>query len=175
MEKHKLMAAVSQAFEKKIAEMRKVVATSREMTRDAIGRLESRYDTRRVEMGWVTTGLGAALGELEYNYSLFMANSVSSMTYVSNGDCFEAVAIGGTVRLTCFVCQGGSGLECEVDGKSGVVVSPDSPIAVGDGSGRLQRLLPQMTVPICTRPVNTAVAVLTGRVCLFQIVCFALS
>ena len=130
MEKHKLMVAVSQAFEKKIAEMRKVVATSQEMTRDAIGRLESRYDTSRVETGWVTTGLGAALGELEYNYSLFKANSARPKTYVSNGACFEAVAIGGTPRLTCFVCQGGAGLECEVDGKQLVVISPDSPIAV---------------------------------------------
>ena len=51
MEKYKLMAAISQAFEKKIAEMRKAVATSQEMTRDAIGRLESRYDTSRVETG----------------------------------------------------------------------------------------------------------------------------
>ena len=130
MEKHKLMAAVSQAFEKKIAEMRKVVAPSREMTRDAIGRLESRYDTSRVETGWVTTGLGAALGELEHNYSLFKANSARPRTCVSNGACFEAVAMGGTPRLTCFVCQGGAGLECEVDGKPLVVISPDSPIAV---------------------------------------------
>ena len=130
MEKYKLMAAISQAFEKKIAEMRKAVATSQEMTRDAIGRLESRYDTSRVETGWVTTGLGAALGELEHNYSLFKANSARPRTCVSNGACFEAVAIGGTPRLTCFVCQGGAGFECEVDGKPLVVISPDSPIAV---------------------------------------------
>ena len=49
---------------------------------------------------------------------------------MSNGACFEAVAIGGTPLLTCFVCQGGAGLECEVDGKKLVVISPDSPIAV---------------------------------------------
>ena len=130
MEKQKLMAAVSQAFEKKIAEMRKVVVTSQEMTRDAIGRLESRYDTSRVEMGWVTTGLGVTLGELEYNYSLFKENSLAPKTCVTNGACFEAVAIGGGTRLACFVCQGGAGIECEVDGKHVVVISPDSPIAV---------------------------------------------
>ena len=130
MEKQKLMTAVAQAFERKIAEMRKVVATSQEMTRDAIGRLESRYDTSRVETGWLTTGLGAALGELEYNYSLFKSNSTAPRTCVSNGACFEAVSIGGTTRIMCFVCQGGAGLECEVDGKPLVVVSPDSPIAV---------------------------------------------
>ena len=130
MEKQKLMMAVTQVFEKKIAELRKAVATSQEMTRDAIGRLESRYDTSRVEMGWLTTGLGATLGELEYNYSLFKANSASPKTCVSNGACFEAVAVGGTMRLTCFVCQGGAGLECEVDGQQLMVISPDSPIAV---------------------------------------------
>ena len=130
MEKHKLMMAVAQTFEKKIAELRKVVATSQEMTRDAIGRLESRYDTSRVEMGWLTTGLGAALSELEYNYSLFKANSIVPKAYVSNGACFEAAAIGGTSRITCFVCQGGAGLECEFEGRQLVVISPDSPIAV---------------------------------------------
>lgn len=130
MEKHKLVTAVSQTFEKKIAELRKAVATSQEMTRDAIGRLESRYDTSRVEMGWLTTGLGATLGELEYNYSLFKANSFASKTCVTNGACFEAVAVGGTMRLTCFVCTGGAGLECEFEGTQVMVISPDSPIAV---------------------------------------------
>jgi len=130
MGKDELVTAVAEAFEKKIAEMRKVVTTSRDMTRDAIGRLESRYDTSRVEMGWLTTGLAVALGELEHNYSLFRANSIRPKTFVSNGACFEAVAIGGTRRLVCFVCQGGAGLECEVAGKQVVVISPDSPIAV---------------------------------------------
>lgn len=130
MKKCELVAVVSQAFEQKIAELRKVVATSQEMTRDAIGRLESRYDTSRVEMGWLTTGLGGALAEWEYNYSLFKANSTMPKTCVSNGACFEAVSIGVATHLTCFVCQGGSGLECEVEGKKVVVVSPDSPIAV---------------------------------------------
>lgn len=130
MNKEVLLKDVAQAFEKRIAELKKAVMTSQEMTRDAPGRIESRYDTSREETGWLTTGLGVVLGEMEHNYALFKCISPRPMSMVLMGACFEAVTLDGLTRIRCLVCPGGSGLECESEGQKVTLVSPESPLAV---------------------------------------------
>ena len=62
MDKDQLLKDVDAAFVRHIEELRKSVRTSQEMTRDAPGRIESRYDTSREETGWLATGQAALLG-----------------------------------------------------------------------------------------------------------------
>ena len=131
MNKEVLLKDVAQAFEKRIAELKKAVMTSQEMTRDAPGRIESRYDTSREETGWLTTGLGVVLGEMEHNYALFKCISARPMSMVMMGACFEAITVDGRTRVRCLVCPGGSGIECESEGQMVTLVSPESPLAVG--------------------------------------------
>ena len=126
-----LLKDVATAFEKRIAELKKAVSTSQEMTRDAPGRIESRYDTSREETGWLTTGLGVVLGEMEHNYALFKCIPPRPMSMVMTGACFEAVTLDGGTRVRCLVCPGGSGLECESEGQVVTLVSPESPLAAG--------------------------------------------
>ena len=84
MDKAKLMADIGTALEKHIEELRKSVRSSQEMTRDAPGRIESRYDTSREEMGWLATGQAALLDEWERSYAFFKAIRPSLMDFVSN-------------------------------------------------------------------------------------------
>ncbi len=128
MDKTQLMKDIDAAFARHIEELRKCVRTSQEMTRDAPGRIASRYDTSREETGWLASGQAALLGEWERNYALFRAIDTCRKDSVQIGAFFEAESLTGTVRLRCLVCQGGSGLECETSQGKVTLVSPSSPL-----------------------------------------------
>ena len=129
MDKEQLLKDVDTAFSRHIAELRKSVQTSQEMTRDAPGRIESRYDTSREEMGWLATGQAALLGEWEHSYAAFKAISADRKDFVQTGAFFRADAIGGPSQLRCLVCYGGGGLECETAEGTVTLISPSSPLA----------------------------------------------
>lgn len=129
IDKKTLMKEVAEGFERHLDELRKVVETSREMTRDAPGRIESRYDTSREETGWLATGQAALLGEWEHSYALFRGLSPERRDYIQTGTFFEAEMLGGPVRLRCLVCPGGGGLECDTSYGKVTLVSPGTPLA----------------------------------------------
>lgn len=129
MDKAKLMADVGTVFEKHIEELRKSVRSSQEMTRDAPGRIESRYDTSREEMGWLATGQAALLGEWERSYAFFRALGTAPMSFVQTGAFFEAESLSSPARIRCLVCHGGGGLECDTSEGKVVLVSPSAPLA----------------------------------------------
>ncbi len=129
MDKTKLMAEIDAALLKHIEELRKSVRSSQEMTRDAPGRIESRYDTSREEMGWLATGQAALLEERERSYSMFRALGDSSKSFVQTGAFFEAESLSSPVRIKCLVCHGGGGFECDTAEGRVVLVSPSAPLA----------------------------------------------
>lgn len=129
MDKAKLMADVGTALDKHIEELRKSVRSSQEMTRDAPGRIESRYDTSREEMGWLATGQAALLDEWERSYAFFKAIRPSLMDFVQTGAFFEAESLLSSARIRCLVCYGGGGFECETSEGKVVLVSPSAPLA----------------------------------------------
>lgn len=129
MNKDQLLKDVDAAFVRHIEELRKSVRTSQEMTRDAPGRIESRYDTSREETGWLATGQAALLGEWEHNYAAFRAIGAGRKDFVQTGAFFEAQSLTGPVRIRCLVCHGGSGFECETAQGPVTLVSPSSPLA----------------------------------------------
>lgn len=130
MDKIQLLKDIDGAFARHIAELRKSVQTSQEMTRDAPGRIESRYDTSREETGWLATGQAALLGELEHSYAAFRAIGTGRKDFVQIGAFFEAESLMGPFRVRCLVCHGGSGLECETAEGPVTLVSPSSPLVV---------------------------------------------
>ncbi len=129
MKKEDLIKDVSKAFQSRIDELKKAVNTTQEMTRDAPGRIESRYDTSREETGWLATGQAAVLGEMEHNFNMFKGMSSRAMSFVATGAYFEAVSLDGKVHVRCLVCHGGSGIECTSSGQEVTLISPDSPLA----------------------------------------------
>lgn len=130
MDKSQLMKEVDAAFVRHIEELRKSVHMSQEMTRDAPGRIESRYDTSREETGWLATGQAALLGEWEHNYAAFRAIGSGRKDFVQTGAFFEAQSLSSPVRIRCLVCHGGSGFECETSEGPVTLVSPSSPLAL---------------------------------------------
>ena len=129
MDKEQLLKDITRAFEGKIGELRKAVATTQEMTRDAPGRIESRYDTSREETGWVATGQAALLGEWEHNYLQFRSLAADLKDRVQPGAFFEAESLDGAFSLKFLVCPGGSGLECDTAYGMVTLLSPASPLA----------------------------------------------
>jgi hypothetical protein len=129
MDKTQLLKDIDVAFARQIEELRKSVQTSQEMTRDAPGRIESRYDTSREETGWLATGQAALLGEWEHNYASFKAIRPERKDFVQTGAFFEAESLTGQFRIRCFVCRGGGGLECETAEGAVTLISPTSPLA----------------------------------------------
>lgn len=129
IDKKTLLQEVALVLERHLAELRKVVETSREMTRDAPGRIESRYDTSREETGWLATGQAALLGEWEHSYALFRGLGSDRKSLIQTGAFFEAEMIGGPGRLRCLVCHGGGGLECDTSYGRVTLVSPGTPLA----------------------------------------------
>ena len=129
MNKANLIKDITTAWEARIAELKKAVVTSQEMTKDTPGRIESRYDSSREEMGWLTTGLGVALGEMEHAFAMFKAITPVPKSFVALGACFEAIPLYGGKDIRCFVCHGGGGFDCVGDGKPVTLISPDSPLA----------------------------------------------
>ena len=113
---------------KHIDELRKCVQTSQEMTREAPGRIESRYDTSREEMGWLATGQAALLAELERNYAVFRTLGADQKEWVQIGAFFEAESLTGSFHIRCLVCHGGNGFECETEQGPVTLVSPASPL-----------------------------------------------
>ena len=129
MDKAQLLKDIDSAFARHIAELRKSVQTSQEMTRDAPGRIESRYDTSREEMGWLATGQAALLGEWEHSYAAFKSIGTGRKDFVQTGAYFKADSLTGPVQLKCLICYGGSGLECETAEGTVTLISPTSPLA----------------------------------------------
>ncbi|MDO5318635.1 MAG: hypothetical protein Q4G65_08425 [bacterium] len=123
-----LLNDLTTAFEARVDELRKAVRTSQEMTRDAPGRIESRYDTSREETGWLATGQAALLGEWEHTLQLFRALPRTRQNMIQTGAYFEATSLTGPGRLKCFVCYGGSGLEFQTSQGLVTLVSPSSPL-----------------------------------------------
>lgn len=128
MDKTQLMKDVDAAFAQHIEELRKCVRTSQELTREAPGRIASRYDTSREETGWLASGQAALLGEWERNYALFRGIGDARKDSVQIGAFFEAESLTGTFRIRCLVCQGGSGFECDTAQGKVTLVSPSSPL-----------------------------------------------
>ena len=129
MNKVQMMKDIDVALSRHIEELRKCVQNSQEMTRDAPGRKESRYDTSREETGWLATGQAALLAERERGYAAFKAMGEDQKLFVQTGAFFEAESLSGSFRVRCFVCHGGGGLECDTVGGPVTLVSPSSPIA----------------------------------------------
>ena len=129
MDKAQLLKDIDAEFTRHIAELRKSVQTSQEMTRDAPGRIESRYDTSREETGWLATGQAALLQEWEHNYTMFKALGAGRKDFVQTGAFFAAESLAGTAKIKCFVCYGGSGLECKTVEGMVTLISPTSPLA----------------------------------------------
>ena len=129
MNKATLLKEIDNALALHIAELRKSVQTSQEMTRDAPGRIESRYDTSREETGWLATGQAALLGEWEHSYAAFKSIGDGRKDFVQTGAYFKAESLSGPFQLKCLVCYGGSGLECETTEGTVTLISPTSPLA----------------------------------------------
>ena len=136
MDKGKLLNDIEIALVKHLEELRKSVQTTQEMTRNAPGRIESRYDTSREESGWLATGQAALLEEWEKSYASFKSIRAERKDFVQTGAFFEAVSLIGSARIRCLVCHGGSGMECETSEGIVTLVSPTSPLvsaAIGHG------------------------------------------
>lgn len=129
MDKKELLEEIARSLETRLAELRKSVRTSQEMTRDAPGRIESRYDTSREEMGWLATGQAALLAEWEGNYRIFKGIAPEPKQTVQIGAFFRADSTSGDISLRCLVCEGGSGFECKTSFGTITLVSPSSPLA----------------------------------------------
>ena len=129
MDKDQLLKDIDAAFVRHIESLRKSVRTSQEMTRDAPGRIESRYDTSREETGWLATGQAALLDEMENSYAAFRAIGTRRKKFVQTGAFFEAQSLAGSIRIRCLVCHGGGGFECETTEGPVTLVSPSSPFA----------------------------------------------
>ena len=129
MDKTQLLKDVDAALAQHIEEIRKCVQTTQEMTRDAPGRIESRYDTSREELGWLATGQAALLGEWEHTYAAFRTIGTEQKDLIQIGAFFEAESLNGSVHIRCLVCYGGSGFECETTQGPVMLVSPSSPLA----------------------------------------------
>lgn len=128
--KEQMLAEIDGALKAHIAEVRKSVQTSQEMTRDAPGRIESRYDTSREETGWLATGQSVLLGELENGYAAFKAMGNARKSFVQPGAYFEADSLLGGPRVRCLVCNGGGGMECDTSLGKVMLVSTSSPMVV---------------------------------------------
>ncbi len=128
MDKIQLMKDIDAALTRHIEELRKCVRTAQEMTRDAPGRISSRYDTSREELGWLASGQAALLGEWEHNYAAFRTIGAERKESVQAGAFFEAESLNNSVRIRCLVCHGGSGFECETAQGPVTLVSPSSPL-----------------------------------------------
>ena len=129
MNKKQLLEEIDTALAQHIEEMRKCVCASQEMMQDAPGRIESRYDTSREEMGWLASGQSALLGELERNYAAFKTIGSDPKDCVRLGAFFEAESLADSFRIRCLVCNGGSGFECETSQGTIMLISPSSPLA----------------------------------------------
>ena len=129
MDKTQLLKDIDNALAHHIEELRKSVQTSQEMTRDAPGRIESRYDTSREETGWLATGQAALLGEWEHSYAAFKAIGAGRKDFVQTGAFFKADSLSGPFHIQCLVCHGGSGLECKTAEGMVTLISPTSPLA----------------------------------------------
>lgn len=128
IDKEMLLNDLTMALEARVDELRKAVRTSQEMTRDAPGRIESRYDTSREETGWLATGQAALLGEWEQTLRLFRALPRTRRNMIQTGAYFEATPMTGNTPLKCLVCYGGSGLEFTTSQGVVTLVSPTSPL-----------------------------------------------
>ena len=129
MDKVQMIREIDSAFLQHISDIRKSVRTTQEMTRDAPGRIESRYDTSREETGWLATGQAAVLEELERSYAAFRSVGVGRKGFIQFGAYFEAESIYGGYYVRCFVCPGCGGFECETSEGLVTLISLDSPIA----------------------------------------------
>ncbi|MBQ3807802.1 MAG: hypothetical protein II840_07585 [Kiritimatiellae bacterium] len=129
MNKEQMMKDIDSAFARHVEDIRKSVRTSQEMTRDAPGRIESRYDTSREETGWLATGQAAMLAELEHGYAAFKALGSGRKSIVQIGALFEAVSITGSFSVRCLVCPSGGGFECSTAEGPVTLISPESPLA----------------------------------------------
>lgn len=137
MNKCQLLKDVDMAFAQHIEELRKSVRATQEMAQDAPGRIVSRYDTGREELGWLASGQSALLGEWERNYAAFRAIGAEQKAVVQTGAFFEAESLTGSVRIRCLVCHGGSGFECETAQGAVTLVSPSSPLAAAAAGHRV--------------------------------------
>lgn len=128
IDKETLLNDLTVAFEARVEDLRRAVRTSQEMTRDAPGRIESRYDTSREETGWLATGQAALLGEWEHTLRLFHALPRTRQNMIQTGAYFEAEPMTGNAPLKCLVCYGGSGLDFKTSQGVVTLVSPSSPL-----------------------------------------------
>ena len=129
MDKKQLLKDVDAALLQHIEGLRQCVRSTQEMAREAPGRIQSRYDTIRVETSWLADGQAALLGEWERNYAGFRAIGSDRKDRIQVGAFFVAESLTGSFSIRCLVCQGGSGFECETAEGPVTLVSPSSPLA----------------------------------------------
>lgn len=126
MDKTMILQALEKMVLLEIEKQKKAIETTRQAVFDAPGRMESRYDTTKTEMGWLADGLNKRLAEMQ--------NLLQTVRALNSDRCYKA---GEGALVTCqracqkyiyFIVEGGAGRKVVTTEGPVTCVSPAAPI-----------------------------------------------
>jgi hypothetical protein len=128
MEKHKVIENVKQFYTDKIAFTKEMLVSTRQQATDAPGRLVSRYDTSREELGWLADGQATLLADWQHALCSVYSISLEPCKIVKSGCLMQVVRKNDNNEMFFLICPGGAGFDCVVDGKTITLISPSAPL-----------------------------------------------
>ena len=129
MDKKLLLGKVIASLEADVAKQRESFESMRQASADAPGRMQSRYDSSKTEMGWVAQGLGRALREKEADLVSVKSTVLPDSPSAACLGCVVGMSTMSTDRTEYFfLIPGPAGSVVEHDGRRITTLTPNTPL-----------------------------------------------
>ncbi len=126
MDKRQVMQQLEKMVREEIEKQKQAIEETRQAAIEAPGRMESRYDTTKVEMSWLADGLNRRLGEMQDMLYAVTALGAGQCQVVCHGALVSCLR--GSKKFHYLIVPGGSGRYVRTAEGEVICVSPVAPI-----------------------------------------------